>query len=272
VLFLSDAFTEYFFPQVGLAAIKVLQLAGCRVIQLPVIGSGRTLISKGFLKAARSHAKKLLASIKAADPDGTMCIVGVEPSETFSLYDEYPDLFPGDVEVESIAQRTFNIEEFLVRPPIVNKTLSSGGKSNISRIMRIAINLNNILPKKNSYTNNPIQVLLHEHCYQKARPYSSDGCPVGVEANVALLTACGYQVSVVDSGCCGMAGAFGYEKEHYSLSLQVGELNLFPAVRAAGPEVLIAASGVSCRSQIVDNIQKMVYHPIELVMKFAELS
>jgi len=272
VLFLSDAFTEYFFPQVGLAAIKVLQLAGCRVIQLPVIGSGRTLISKGFLKAARSHAKKLLASIKAADPDGTLCIVGVEPSETLSLYDEYPDLFPGDVEVESIAQRTFNIEEFLVRPPVVNKPLSSGGKSNNSRIMRIANNLNNTPPKKISYANNSIQVLLHGHCYQKARPYSSDGCPVGVEANVALLTACSYQVSVVDSGCCGMAGAFGYEKEHYSLSLQVGELDLFPAVRAAGPEVLIAASGVSCRSQIVDNIQKMVYHPIELVMKFAELS
>lgn len=69
-----------------------------------------------------------------------------------------------------------------------------------------------------------------------------------------------------------MAGAFGYEKEHYSLSLQVGELGLFPAVRATGPETLIAASGVSCRSHIVDNIQKMVYHPIELVMKFAELS
>ncbi len=175
-------------------------------------------------------------------------------------------------EVESIAQRTFNIEEFLVRPPVGNKALSSGGKPNISRIMRIANNLNNIRPKKNSYANVPIQVLLHGHCYQKARLYSSDGCPVGLEANVALLKACGYQVSVVDSGCCGMAGAFGYEKEHYSLSLQVGELGLFPAVRATGPETLIAASGVSCRSQIVDNIQKMVYHPIELVMKFAELS
>ena len=136
--------------------------------------------------------------------------------------------------------------------------------------MRIVNNPNKIQSKANIHQNNANQVLLHGHCYQKARPLSADGYPVGVEANKALLEACGYQVSVIDSGCCGMAGAFGYEKEHYSLSIQVGELGLLPAVRAAGPEVLIAASGVSCRSQIVDNTQKNVYHPVELVLKFAE--
>jgi Fe-S oxidoreductase len=138
------------------------------------------------------------------------------------------------------------------------------------------VRIDNLLQQKHSKTqfapNHPIQVLLHGHCYQKARPLSADGYPVGVEANVALLEACGYQVSVIDSGCCGMAGAFGYEKEHYSLSIQVGELGLLPAVRAVEADVLIVASGVSCRSQIVDNTQKMAYHPVELVLKFADQS
>jgi Fe-S oxidoreductase len=265
VLFLSDAFTEYFFPQVGMAANKVLQLSGCRVIQLPVIGAGRTLISKGFLRAARSHAKKLLAAIKTLDPDGKMWIVGVEPSETLSLLDEYPDLFPGDAQVESIAQRTLNIEEFLVRPVGAKPTLSNAGTASFTKNLRVSYFLSKNQSSERIPPQKPNQVLLHGHCYQKARPLSADGYPVGVEAIVALLKACGYPVSVVDSGCCGMAGAFGYEKEHYALSLQVGELGLLPAVRAARSDVLIAASGVSCRSQIMDNTRKSVYHPIELV-------
>jgi Fe-S oxidoreductase len=185
VLFLSDAFTENFFPQVGMAAINVLQLAGCRVIQLPVIGAGRTLISKGFLKAARLHANKLLAAIKVADPDGQMCIVGVEPSETFSLMDEYPDLFPGDSMVESIAKRTFNIEEFLVRQVGSNRESPSEGVSSTTRIMRIVIFLQHKQLKTQFTPNNTTQVLLHGHCYQKARPLSADSYPIGVEATVA---------------------------------------------------------------------------------------
>jgi FAD/FMN-containing dehydrogenase/Fe-S oxidoreductase len=269
VLFLSDAFTEYFFPQVGLAAIRVLQRAGCRVIRLPVIGAGRTLISKGLLKAARLHARKVLDAIIAADPSGQLCVVGVEPSETLSLIDEYPDLLPGDAWVEALAQRAFNIEEFLVRPAKLRAESSANG-SLTPRIMRIVNNLPRNPSNQQVPIKEPTQVLLHGHCYQKARPLAADGYPVGVDANVALLKACGYQVSVVDSGCCGMAGAFGYEKEHYSLSIQVGELGLLPAVRSAGPEVLVAASGISCRSQIVDNTKKQAYHPVELVLKFAE--
>ena len=193
----------------------------------------------------------------------------MEPSETLSLIDEYPDLFPGDAQVEALAQRAFNIEEFLVRPAETETGFGENG-SPASRVMRIVNITHKNYPNQQFSPKKPLQVLLHGHCYQKARPLSADGYPVGVEANVALLKACGYQVSVIDSGCCGMAGAFGYEKEHYSLSIQVGELGLLPAVRAAEPEVLIAASGVSCRSQIVDNTQKQVYHPVELVLKFTE--
>ncbi len=196
VLFLSDAFTEYFFPQVGLAAIQVLQRAGCRVICLPVIGTGRTLISKGLLKAARSHATKVLDAIRAADPTGSLPIVGLEPSETLTLIDEYPDLFPGDAQAESLARRAFNIEEFLVRPLAV----SGENVSPAPRILRIVNNLKNYYPNEGILPNKPSQVLLHGHCYQKARPLAADGYPVGVDANVAMLKACGYEVSVIEFG------------------------------------------------------------------------
>src|SRR5690606_27017649 len=96
VLFLSDAFTEYFQPQVGLAALRVLQAAGCRVTLLPAIGAGRTLISKGFVRAAKSHAEKVIAAVEKADPQGVPPVVGVEPSEIYTLRDEYLDLFPGN--------------------------------------------------------------------------------------------------------------------------------------------------------------------------------
>ncbi len=94
VLFLADAFTEYFNPQVGLAALRVLNAAGCKVILIPVIGTGRTLISKGFLMAAKRHAQKVIEAIKHLDPNGEYPIVGVEPSEIVTLHDEYLDLLP----------------------------------------------------------------------------------------------------------------------------------------------------------------------------------
>jgi len=259
VLFLSDAFTEYFFPEVGLAAIRTLSAAGCRVIPLPVLGAGRTLISKGFLKQARQHAQRLLAAVQRLDPEGQMYVVGVEPSEMLTLSDEYPDLFPNNAAVASLARRAYNIEEFLVRPSKINPNK-----------LRIANIHTNDPTKPNNIQNKASRVLLHGHCYQKARPLAGDGLPIGVGACISLLEACGYQVSLIDSGCCGMAGAFGYEKEHYALSLAVGELALLPAVRSADPEVLIAASGVSCRSQILDHTQKRVYHPVELTAKLLQ--
>jgi Fe-S oxidoreductase len=108
-------------------------------------------------------------------------------------------------------------------------------------------------------------VLLHGHCYQKAQPPAADGFPTGVSATVAMLEAAGYQVQVIDSGCCGMAGAFGYEAEHYALSMQIGELSLLPAVRAAPDEIIIAASGISCQSQIEDGTTRAAKHPVTLI-------
>jgi Fe-S oxidoreductase len=116
-------------------------------------------------------------------------------------------------------------------------------------------------------TNLP-KILLHGHCYQKAQPPSEDGYPNGIDATVKMLEIAGYQVSLVDAGCCGMAGAFGYEDEHYDLSIEVGEAALFPAIREAIRSeelVIVAASGVSCQSQIKDGTQVDAIHPIMLI-------
>lgn len=256
VIFLSDAFTEYFYPDVGMAALRALNSCGCRVILLPVIGAGRTLISKGFLEAAKRHAGEVLEAIERADPDGTLPVVGVEPSEIYTLRDEYPDLWPDDQRARRLVGRAYMIDEFLIRPgkdgqPRIRKMLSSSSSSTRTG--------------NSGKTREMHPVLLHGHCYQKAQPPMADGYAAGVPATVAMLEAFGYPVKVIDSGCCGMAGAFGYEKEHYPLSMQVGEMKLLPAVRSADAGTIIAASGVSCQSQIEDGAGRKPVHPTTLI-------
>lgn len=249
-LFLSDTFSRYFHPQTEQRGVALLREAGLYVLVLPVLGAGRTLISKGFLKPAKRHAAALLKSIRAADPQGRLPVIGVEPSEILTLRDEFLDFFPDDEYVKRLAGRAWMEDEYIIRPDETGKTplqkaLERRGAA--------------IPSSKNG------KVLLHGHCYQKAQPPAEDGYPSGVAATTTMLQAAGYSVEVVDSGCCGMAGAFGYESEHYDLSMQVGELALFPAVRAAGDGVIIAAAGTSCRSQIQDGTQKMAVHPITII-------
>lgn len=246
ILFLSDPFTEYFHPQAGEAAVHALQAAGCQVQVLPVLGAGRTLISKGFIEPARRHAARLLEAIRRLDPQGAIPVVGVEPSEIIALRDEYLDLFPGDEYVRSLSRRAWMVDEFLIRPDLE-------GNPRIAKIM------GSLSP------NSKPKVLLHGHCYQKAQPPAPDGHPTGVIATVAMLAAAGYQVEVIDAGCCGMAGAFGYESEHYDLSMKVGEMALLPAVRAAADGVIVAAAGASCQAQIEDGAGKPPVHPITLI-------
>jgi FAD/FMN-containing dehydrogenase/Fe-S oxidoreductase len=251
-IFMSDAFIEYFQPEVGMAALKALIAAGYQVEILPVIGAGRTLISKGFLGAARKQAEKLIFAIKSIDPEGKYPVVGIEPSEVYTLRDEYLDLMPGDSYVRTLSNRAFTIEELLVRSMIEKG--NRGLRIGVSSIIKPAANL----PK----------ILLHGHCYQKGLPPSDDGYPNGIAATIRLLEIAGYQVSLVDAGCCGMAGAFGYEDDHYDLSIEIGESALFPAIREAirlDKSVIVAASGVSCQSQIRDGTQVDVVHPIMLI-------
>ncbi len=257
VLFLSDPFTEYFHPEVGLAALKVLEALGCDIQIIPVIGSGRTMISKGFLDSAKSHAGRLIDAISILDPGKSCPIVGVEPSETHSLVDEYFDLLPRDGRVEEISKRTFMIDEYLIRT-------TNCDDLDLNK-MRVAISAQYNNNFQTNLNKQKTQVLLHGHCYQKSRSPHPDHAPVGAEATKLLLEKFGYQVDLIPAGCCGMAGAFGYEDNHVDISMQVGEIGLFPAVRAADEGTLISAAGVSCRSQIEDGTHRQVFHPIELV-------
>jgi FAD/FMN-containing dehydrogenase/Fe-S oxidoreductase len=247
VLFLTDAFSHYFHPETELAGVSVLERCGEQVSVLPLIGAGRTLISKGFLEVARRHASQVLAAIRQVDPHGQLPVVGVEPSEIYTLRDEFLDLFPGDAFVAGLAQRAWMVDEYLVRT----------GTDGWPRLSKLAAGSD--APAESR------QVWLHGHCYQKAQPPAGDGLPIGVEATTAILRQRGYAVQVIDSGCCGMAGAFGYEAEHYPVSMQVGELALFPALRQAPPGVIIAATGTSCRSQIQDGVSREAIHPICLI-------
>ncbi len=249
-LFLSDTFSRYFHPITEQKGVSLLREAGKRVYVLPLLGAGRTLISKGFLKSAKRHAAALIKAIREVDPEGRLPVVGVEPSEILTLRDEFLDFFPGDEYVARLAKRAWMEDEFLIRPDGAGKTV-----------------LEQVLEKKsvNDKTKKNAKVLLHGHCYQKAQPPADDGYPSGVAATIAMLNTTGYAVEVVDSGCCGMAGAFGYEREHYDLSMQVGEMVLFPAMRSAASDVILAAAGTSCRSQIHDGTQREAVHPITLV-------
>jgi len=254
ILFLSDAFTEYFQPHIGVKALEVMATLGCKIEILPTRGAGRTLISKSFLEAAKKYGLNLLKDIQTLDPEGKMPIVGLEPSEIYTLRDEYRDFFPDDEQVRRIAERTFTIEEFLVRPDGNGRVRSE-----------------KLLYKKNT---SPEKVLYHGHCYQKAQPPAADGFPNGVAASEKLLKAAGYSVQIIEDGCCGMAGAFGYESEHYEFSLRVAELTLLPSIRnakLADPANLISASGVSCHAQIQDSSGIEPLHPIELIsMKLSD--
>jgi Fe-S oxidoreductase len=250
-LFLSDAFNEYFFPDTGMDALIVLKTAGYRVKILSTLGTGRTLISKGFLVQAKKHALRLVDEIEKIDPTGNLPIIGLEPSEIYTLKDEYIDLLPHDGRMEALAQRAFMIDEFLVRPD----------DNGSPRLLKL-ISQNHIRYKRTD-------VLLHGHCYQKAQPPAKDGYPNGVAATVAMLEGVGYSVTTIDDGCCGMAGAFGYEAEHYSISMQVGELSLIPTINGSSKSI-VAASGISCKSQIEDATGRKAVHPISLLAKLCD--
>lgn len=251
VLLLSDAFTEYFQPEVGLAALRVLENCGCRVEILPVLGAGRTLISKGFLEQARRHASQLMAAIRQHDPQGTLAVVGVEPSEILTLRDEYFDLLPGDPGIRPLAGRSFLLDEFLLRP-------GQDGRPRLESLL--ASRTGTTAPARNLP-----KVLLHTHCYQKAQPPADDGFPSGAEAAFKALARAGFEIEVADTGCCGMAGAFGYESEHYEISRQVGELALLPAIRSAPLDQVVVAAGVSCEAQIRDLAGREAFHPAVLL-------
>lgn len=230
-----DELLNYNEAEIGITTVKLLDKLGYAIKFIDHHESGRSFLSKGLLEKARSLAQKNIAVFDGHISHDTP-LVGVEPSAILTFRDEYPDLLRGEEKekAKKIALHTFMIEEFLSRE------LDAG---------RININL---------FSDQGKLIKLHGHCQQKA---------LSTLTHVKkILTRLGNnQVHLIPSGCCGMAGSFGYEKEHYALSMQIGELVLFPTVRKQPDNVLIAAAGTSCRHQIKDGTGKKALHPVEIL-------
>jgi FAD/FMN-containing dehydrogenase/Fe-S oxidoreductase len=236
VTLLADSFTSYTEPGIGRAVVQLLERAGHQVRLESKGCCGRPSISKGLLDDARDKARHLAASLcDGAEPGSP--IVGCEPSCILTLRAEHVDLLPDDPNVRDVAARVRLPEELLV------EAIDAG---------RLRLRGDSWLAGR--------RILFHGHCHQKAE--------AGTAATVALLSRIpGVVVEELDAGCCGMAGSFGFESEHYDISLQVGEDRLFPAVRAAAAETVIAATGVSCRQQIFHGTERNAWHPVELVLE-----
>jgi Fe-S oxidoreductase len=216
VLLFTDTFMNYHYPSVGVAATTLLEPMGYEVLLAPHGCCGRPMISKGMLARVKESARRNVDVLYPYAEQG-IPIVGCEPSCLLTLRDEYPDLLPGDTKAKAVAQRSLLLDEFLA------KAAEGDG-------------LGLAFKPANG------KVLFHGHCHQKAL--------VGTEASAKVLSLVpGLKVEVLDAGCCGMAGAFGYEKEHYYISMKIGESRLFPVVRA-NPEATLVVMGVSCRQQV----------------------
>jgi FAD/FMN-containing dehydrogenase/Fe-S oxidoreductase len=231
VILFNDCFMTYNYPQIGRATTELLERLGFEVVLVPKACCGRPMISKGLVAEARACASKNVEVLKP-HMDRGIPVLGCEPSCLLTLRDEYPDLLQGEA-VQRLAQSSFLIEEFLDH-------LRESGKLTLK-------------PASTGRT-----LLLHGHCHQKAH--------IGTGAlNRCLQRLGGFEVVEVDSGCCGMAGSFGFEAEHYQLSMEIGQRRLFKAVENARPEVEVIASGVSCRQQIEHGTGRRARHPVELL-------
>lgn len=231
VILFNDCFMTYNYPQVGRTTVELLERAGFEVLLVDKACCGRPMISKGFVEEARRCAAKNVEALKDYAAQG-IAIVGCEPSCLLTLRDEYLDLVQGEA-VKCVSRQSLMIEEFLVRA-------SQQGQWKLK-------------PRTAGR-----KLLLHGHCHQKAH--------IGTAPLVRCLQELGgFEVTEVDSGCCGMAGSFGFEAEHYALSQAIGQRRLFPAVLAASMDTQIVAAGVSCRQQIEHGTGRTARHPVELL-------
>lgn len=226
VLLWPDTFTNYFEPEIGRAAVEVLEAAGLRVtIPRRALCCGRPLYDFGMLDLARRQLRQILDSL-APEIAAGVPLVGLEPSCVAVFRDELPGLFPGDEPARRLAAQTFTLAEFL---------LERGWEP----------------PRRAG------EALVHGHCHHHA--------VMGLGADRALLEQTGLDFHLLDAGCCGMAGAFGFEAEHYEISLAIGERVLLPAVRRAAAGTPIVADGFSCRQQIVQTTSRRALHLAELL-------
>ena len=235
VYLFCDEFTNYNDVEIGIKAILLLERLGYEVLLPEHLESGRTWLSKGLVRTAKKIANQNIRQLQSLITANTP-LIGIEPSAILAFKDEYPDLADDDLldAAQQLAQNTFLIDDFLARE----------------------IDRQHIHPGQ--FTTEPRSVMLHGHCQQKALS--------SVAGSVKILSLpANYSVTTVPSGCCGMAGSFGYEKEHYPISQQIGELVLLPAVRSQGQDVIISAPGTSCRHQIKDGTGRKALHPVEVL-------
>ncbi len=237
VYLFCDEFTNYNDAEIGIKAIQLLTALKYEVIIPKHLESGRTWLSKGLVRKAKEIANKNIEMLGFL-VSMSLPIVGLEPSAILTFRDEYPDLATDKnlVAAQNLAVNSFFIDEFLA------KEMESG------------------FITKDQFTQSPKSILLHGHCQQKAVGNLSDSVKV-------LSFPAHYNVETISSGCCGMAGSFGYEKEHYEVSMNIGELVLFPKVRANHHTCTIAAPGTSCRHQIKDGTGVHALHTVELLFE-----
>jgi FAD/FMN-containing dehydrogenase/Fe-S oxidoreductase len=237
-----DEFTDFNDTHIGRKAVRLLEHLGYEVV-IPDHGeSGRTWLSKGMLREAKRIANGNIRVLSPVVSEETP-LIGIEPSAILAFRDEYPDLATEEnlQDAKRLAKNALMIEEFICR------------ETDRGRI------------SKDAFDKSSRRILLHGHCQQKA--VSSLAPTVRM-----LKLAENHSVETIPSGCCGMAGSFGYEAEHYDLSMKIGELVLLPTVRKASSETLIAAPGTSCRHQVKDGTGRKALHPIEIMYEAAGLS
>ena len=230
VVLFHDTFNNFNTPNVAVATTRLLERLGYHVLLVNKRCCGRPMISKGMLGEAKNNAAWNVDQLAEYAERGVP-IVGMEPSCLLTLRDEYPDFLRTN-DAKLVARNSFLLDEFLLQERDTGKVSLSFGA-------------------------NGRKALLHGHCHQKAL--------VGTVPTVALLKGAGFEVSEVDSGCCGMAGSFGFEKEHYDLSLTIGNRRLAPAVKSASAEVEIVAPGISCRQQIEHLTGRKAKHTAEVL-------
>jgi len=230
-----DEFTNYNDTPIGIKAIQLLNQLGYKVVIPEHVESGRAHLSKGLIRDAQKFAIRNVGLLENVITDAAP-LIGIEPSAILGFRDEFPDLMPPHLKAaaRTLAERALLIDEFIARE------IEAG------RIVRGA------------FTSEKRSIKLHGHCHQKSLS--------SLAPTVKMLELpANYQVSVIPSGCCGMAGSFGYEAEHFEVSQKIGGLVLFPAVRSAPGDTLIAAPGTSCRHQIKDGTGRRSLHPVEIL-------
>ncbi|MBE0639003.1 MAG: FAD-binding protein [Bacteroidales bacterium] len=230
-----DEFTEYNDTEIGIKAVELLTRLGYTVKTARHKESGRTFLSKGLVRKAQQLANFNVQVFKNLITQETP-LIGIEPSGILSFRDEYPDLVDQSLKEDArrLAKHALMFDEFFER------------ELNAGRIIA------------EQFTNDSKKIKLHGHCHQKSLASIAP-------TKVMLSLPANFEVEEIKSGCCGMAGSFGYEAEHYDVSMQVGELVLFPAIRKTPEEVIIAAPGTSCRHQIKDGTGRKAFHPIEIM-------